>query len=304
MPEQFSSTLVYIHIFVLTYPIPRERITGFSNMPVKSKAEEAAMKTIREYLQSDDYYDGIEKAVYKAVSKELGKLIKRLSKIEKVHENIIERLDHNDVKLLEFESILQSKEVEITRLNHQLRNHQSSIDNFKMSLNDTEQYFRRNCIKFYGVEEMNREGNGSMNENSNDVICKLVTLGVSLTPNDIDRSHRIAAPKRDEAHGTTSLASDSARASKKPRPRAIIVKLTTYRMRTEILKVRRKQKGSGIGIDEALTKTNQDLPYAAKQHEKVKETWTSDGRVIVLLPATRGNAIKRVIRSKEELKWL
>ncbi|XP_041464626.1 uncharacterized protein LOC121415493 [Lytechinus variegatus] len=139
---------------------------------------------------------------------------------------------------------------------------------------------------------------------ADDVICKLVTerLGVSLTPNDIDRSHRIAAPNRDQATESTS---GTARApNRKSRPRAIIVKLTTYRKRAEILKMRRKLKGSGIGIDEALTKTNQDLLYAAKQHQKVKEAWTSDGRVIVLLPATRGNTIKRVIRSKEELKKL
>ena len=78
----------------------------------------------------------------------------------------------------------------------------------------------------------------------------------------------------------------------------------TYRKRSAVLRSRKKLKGSGIAIDESLTASNQDILWAAKKHDRVKEAWASDGRIIVLLAGTGNKDIKRLIRNKDELNKL
>ena len=108
----------------------------------KASAEAAALQTIHDYLKSDAFFDAIECAVEKAVDKQLSKIIERLSKIEQDNLDIMDRLVHSDGKLLELETSLQTKETEISRLNGFLRQHESTFGNFKLALNDAEQYSR------------------------------------------------------------------------------------------------------------------------------------------------------------------
>ena len=262
----------------------------------KAIAEATALQTIQDFLASDAFFDAIDRAVEKAVDKQLSLIVDRLTTLEQQNRQIIDRLDQNDGKLLELETRIQAKEKEISRLDDLLCRQESATQTLQIALNDAEQYSRRNCLKFYGVKEAN-----GITENTDDTICKIVNdqLGVSLTPSDIDRSHRVAAPKRDEGEREASRAG-----KKTTRPRAIIVKLATYRKRSEILKLRRKLKGTGVAIEEALTKTNQDLLWAAKRHEKVLEAWPSDGRIVILVQATRGKTMKKVIHTKQELNRL
>lgn len=263
----------------------------------KAIAEATALQTIQDYLVSDAFFEAIDRAVEKAVDKQLSKFAKRLINLEQSNKQIIDRLEQNDGKQLELESIIQDNEKSISRLNQLLHQQESATRSIHIALNEAEQYSRRNCLKFYGV----KEANGAA-ESTDDTVCAIVNdrLGISLTANDIDRSHRIAAPKRDDGDG----GQEASRAGKNSRPRAIIVKFTTYRKRSEILRARRRLKGTGVAIDEALTKTNQDLLWTAKRHEKVLEAWSSDGRIVVLLQATRGKTMKKVIHNKDELNRL
>ena len=43
---------------------------------------------------------------------------------------------------------------------------------------------------------------------------------------------------------------------------------------------------------------------SSKKSSKVVAAWTSDGRVIALVPASNGSEIKRRIRSEEDLRTL
>ena len=265
-------------------------------MAAKAKAEAAALQAIQDYLKSEEFINAIDSAVERAVDKQLTKILERLSVTEEDNKLIKDQLDQNDGKLLELETKLASKDDEIARMKDTVSHHESSIQNLQMALNEAEQYSRRNCLKFYGVKEVPK---GTM-ENTDDTICQIVNsrLEVTLHPNDIDRSHRVAAPKRDEAKAGKNASHSTNQAI---RPRAIIVKLSTYRKRNEIIKARRKLKGTKIAIDESLTKTNQELLWLAKKHEKVLEAWSTDGRIIVLLQATRGKTMTKVIHSRDEL---
>lgn len=201
----------------------------------------------------------------------------------------MEQLECNDGKLLDLETSLIAKVAEIERLNSVVDSQASSITSLKLTMNESEQYSRRNCLKFYGVKE-------SASEDTDKIVCQLATerLGVPVTIADIDRSHRVASRNV----GATDSQTSNDRAKK---PRTIIAKFCSYRVRTAVLRARRKLKGSGIGIDEALTSTNQELLQTAKKHAKVKEAWSSDGRIVVLLPASQGKTMKRTIHSKNDL---
>ena len=198
---------------------------------------------------------------------------------------IKERLDDNDGKILELETSLAARKTEIKRLNDLVDAQATSINNLELTMNEADQYSRRNCLKFYGVKESDSE-NTATNR-----------LGIPLTIADLDRTHRVASRK----NGTTDSQAQGAN-SKSRKPRAIIAKFFSYRLRSAVIRARRKLKGTGIGVDEALTSTNHELLWAAKKHEKVKEAWSSDGRIIALLPATGGKSIKRTIRSKTDLE--
>ena len=59
-----------------------------------------------------------------------------------------------------------------------------------------------------------------------------------------------------------------------------------------------------MGIDEDLTKVNADLLKKTKSTKKVIAAWSSDGRVIALLPASGGKTVKRLIRDESELDMI
>lgn len=60
--------------------------------------------------------------------------------------------------------------------------------------------------------------------------------------------------------------------SSKPRP--IIAKFTSYKIRFEVFRVKRKLKGLGLGISESLTVRRQILFNTVKQNPKVEKTLT------------------------------
>ena len=83
-----------------------------------------------------------------------------------------------------------------------------------VSNDEIEQYSRRNCLKFCGIPESNDEDCDQIILN---VVNKLMlTDGTrKLTPEDIDRTHRVGRPKR----GAITTKG----------PRDIIVKFVSYR---------------------------------------------------------------------------
>lgn len=139
------------------------------------------------------------------------------------------------------------------------------IQQLEESVDNAEQYSRRNCLRVTGLPE-------SENENTDDLILNLArSIDVELTVQDIDRSHRLGRP----ISGVS------------PRPRDIIVKFISYRSRAKFYKNRVLTKGRGhrgVFINEHLTKSRGRLLYLARRLVKsrqLKSAWTSDGVVLV-----------------------
>ena len=190
------------------------------------------------------------------------------SLLQTVIENVIERklakisdeLEKQEVKIFDLESQLEEQKAEMAAVKKASTESNRQVEQLKLQLNDQEQYSRRNCIRVFGIQE----------EPNEDCTSKVITLakniGVTLLPTDIDRSHRV---------GKSSSPTGP--------PRGIIVKFVHYGKRSELIKNRRKLKGTKVVIKEDLTAQNQQLLRATNAHEKVKTSWNKDFKIFAIL---------------------
>eukprot|EP00057_Strongylocentrotus_purpuratus_P021862 XP_011676336.1 PREDICTED: uncharacterized protein LOC105444166 [Strongylocentrotus purpuratus] len=232
------------------------------------------------------------------------------SSCQKEFVSLLDTIEKLEGRLLELESSIVDKDLKINHLTLKAEQKSSQISALMRTCNDQEQYSRRNCVRFFGVPE-------NKNEDTTAIVCKIAEekLGIQLHPSAIDRSHRVGAPIKDQAsvrdqetsHDTGNAkpsSHDNDKKMRKKRSRPIIVKFVSYQARKSVLVQRRKMKDTGISIHEDLTKHNQRLLYETRNHSKVLKTWTSDGHVVALLPATGGKTVTKGIRDFEDLRTL
>ena len=159
------------------------------------------------------------------------------------------------------------------------------------TINELEQYSRKNCINIAGAKETERE---SVRKLTKDIGR---AVGVNLTDGDIDTAHQLGR-----------------HTDGKVRP--IIVKFTTFDKRQEFYQARRKLRGASTPVDsslsaaelsqifvsDSLTKANRSVMYAARQLKndgKLAAAWTDAGRMKIRIVA---DGPTRVIRGLDELR--
>ena len=135
------------------------------------------------------------------------------------------------------------------------------VSNLEFASDKQEQYSRRNCLRISGVKEHEGE------ETDKIVIDLCNSIGVRLSEADIDRSHLIGR----------QIGS---------KPRQLIVKFTSYRMRRSVYKARSAMKttNNNVFINEDLTRVRNKLFYDARQLLKgkaVNSVWSSDGVIFI-----------------------
>lgn len=211
--------------------------------------------------------------------------------VQKEFARLYDRLDEQESRLMDVEVENKSQAKEIARLSSIVDSQRRTMDNLRITTADLEQYSRRNCLQFFGVREEN-------NESTDDLICRIANdqLGLSITKDDIDRSHRMGNLNKEP------IAKDGRPAPKRPRP--IVVKFVSYRTRHSVISRRRVLKGSSIVIQEQLTKANLYLLNIVKKKKNVETAWSSDGRVIAKVAATNGRTINKVVRSENDVNAL
>jgi hypothetical protein len=128
---------------------------------------------------------------------------------------------------------------------------------FTAKIDEAEQYSRRNNLRVYGVPEKHHE-------DSTEAVIQLAKekLDVDISKFDIDRCHRLG--KQD---------------AKKNSPRPIIVRFSTYRMRSLVFRNKRLLKNTGITIKEDLTVLRRQLMRDATEVFGLKCVWSLDGNI-------------------------
>lgn len=78
------------------------------------------------------------------------------------------------------------------------------------------------------------------------------------------------------------------------KPRPILVRFLSLRRCNEVWKNKTLLKGSRVIISEFLTKSRHDVFLEARSHFGVKRCWTTDGKIIVLLPDNKRSKIEQM----------
>ena len=133
----------------------------------------------------------------------------------------------------------------------------------------SEQYSRRNCVLLHGVKE-------EKNEKTDDIFINTISkqLGVKVEKSDIDRSHRIGAPRTNGQH------------------RAIIVKFARYNVRATVFRAKRKFKNSGMLLTDSLTRRRIQILNEARVRYGKMNVWTTDGEIFTKINNKNVNITK------------
>ncbi|XP_033727646.1 uncharacterized protein LOC117316976 [Pecten maximus] len=163
---------------------------------------------------------------------------------------------------------------DLEKENENLREHVGNLENACLELqdsqkrmcerfNDLEQHGRKNSIRIFGLKDTSEK---ETVEECKEKVVKLVNtkLNVGLRGEDIDVTHRLGK----FVNGKN---------------RNVIVKFTHRTKKHEIMKEKRMLKGSGITIFEDLTKFNQDRLKEAYRLNSVKNSYSIDGKLFVIL---------------------
>ena len=174
-------------------------------------------------------------------------------------QNMIEAKIHEAVSLNQNE--LEGIKNENKRLETELSILRETVDTFRLSLDDLEQYSRRSCLRISGIRE-------SLNEDTDKIVLDVAKdIGASISPSDIDRSHRVGKPRDGK-------------------PREIIVKMSTYKARQTLISNRKKLKDTrrNVYINEDLTKARKNIAFECRKllkDQRINQTWTYDGRIFL-----------------------
>ena len=172
----------------------------------------------------------------------------------------------------ELRNLIKLKDAKINEL-------ESKVSQLELQVDDLEQYSRRNSLRFNGIAESETE---DVTSKVIDVINNTLEVEPPVTPSDIDRLHR--SGKRLPG-----------------KPRAILVKFTSYRTRDKVIRNRGKLRPSKpidtssassirhapkqtIFVNEDLTMYRSDLLYQARQRKKkdeISDCWSWDGRILI-----------------------
>ncbi|MCG8048797.1 MAG: hypothetical protein N0E48_24860 [Candidatus Thiodiazotropha endolucinida] len=156
---------------------------------------------------------------------------------------------------------IQSIERENKALKNENKGLKSRIQKLETEIEGAEQYSRRNCLRISGIPETG-------GENTDDLILKMAgDINADVSLQEIDRSHRVGRPRENK-------------------PRDIIVKLSTFRVRQRLFKSRTSLKTNGyagVFMNEDLTKFRSGLMFTGRKLVKEKRilgAWSSNGTIL------------------------
>ena len=161
-----------------------------------------------------------------------------------------------------------------------LKNEAAELKNCNKQLEDKleeqEQYSRRNCLLIHGIP-------ASAGENTDEVALSTIQthMGISLSVQDVDRSHRL-------------------RSKNGP----IIIKFTRHNTKNLIYSNKRKLKKTGIVVTESLS--TRRLFFIKKLEKlrkegKITACWSFDGKLFYTLSTDPKKKIELVISNPESL---
>lgn len=192
---------------------------------------------------------------------------------------------------------------EVKQLKELLSEKDKVIKGLERRVDDLEQYSRMDEVIVNGLETKHRSyarvaasGTGSM-EGQDAPAEELQTLeqqlgaflsakNIAINENDISVCHLL--PRK--------------HTGAKP---AIVVRFVSRKRKDDLLRQARKLKGSGVYINEHLTKKNADIARQARilrKQSRIQATWTRNGRVLIRLNGSPEEAKVITVRDMADLE--
>ncbi|KAL4716142.1 hypothetical protein ACJJTC_013919 [Scirpophaga incertulas] len=134
------------------------------------------------------------------------------------------------------------------------------LDVLSSRIDRMETYSRRNTILFHGIPE----------ENDEDIEAKLLNILSEqmklrhINGNCIEYCHRLGSTKDQRA-------------------RPVLVRFESLRARSNVWNTKTSLKGSKISVSEFLTKSRQQVFTEARKYFGIRNCWSSDGTIVVML---------------------
>ena len=140
----------------------------------------------------------------------------------------------------------------------------AEILELRKELNRLQQHSRKDNSRIFGLKE-------TKDENCKKAVCDMLEekLGISLSVRDFSAAHRLPSENKD-----------------KPLP--MIVRFKDRSDKEVVMKNRKKLKGTGISINDDITRDNMKLMNRAENSEKFESVWFSHGKVLGKLKGPRG----------------
>jgi hypothetical protein len=144
-------------------------------------------------------------------------------------------------------------------------------NNSALKIDDQEQHARRSNLRIFGITEVH-------NEDTTVEVIRFAKrlLNVEIRKEDVDRSRRLGEKKNDVS--TT--------------PRPILVNFTNFWARRAIFSQKKKLKGTGVTVREDLTKTRHEILKTARSMYGIRNTWTTDGKVMFVRDGRTCSAVR------------
>lgn len=191
--------------------------------------------------------------------------------------NTVSDMETNIGKLETEQARLRAENMKIRE---QLKEREIKLTSQAEQLNNLEQYTRRNSVRIYGITD-----NSQMETYTETakVVVKLISnkLQIPVSLSDIDIAHRLGRFDKNAN-------------------RPIICKFVSRMKKEDVLKARRKLKGTAVVIREDLTIQNAKMLESVSHNDCVKAAWSDDGKNIAPLK----NDKKVVITSRTDIEYL
>ena len=264
-----------------TEMVPRENGSHSENV-IKKQLDEISAKLSKVLTKDDTSFikDIIKETVEQLKEKLLGSVLKRLEILEGT---VFEQ--KSDIEFLKTE--IQSKDTQIEKLKSEIHatvNEKNKESNkYEEIANTAEQYSRRNNLRMTGVPgDQDRQSSIAVTTQVVSLVNRY--LNIPINESDIDIAHRLGKFKQGEN-------------------RPVIIKFVRRQIKVDIVKNSKRFKGSGIFVNDDLTKLNAEVLASTrlKDPQNVERAWSFEGSIYVLF---KGNQQAVQIKYADYKSWL
>lgn len=253
------------------------------------KRLDSIMAKLDSIVKKEDIIE-IVKSTFK---QEMESMVEKIK--EQIYNSVVHRIDVVESEAHKTNTELDKCKATIKRLQDDIQAQHEAITGMMRTTesnkgkctkkgNEMEQYSRSNNIKIINLPEEN----GDRMETSDETTEKVIKffkekMTTDIQTSDIDIAHRLG--------------------KKLPnKQRTVIVKFLSRRHKFQCMKDRKtKLSGTGIYIVEDLTKMNQSVFTAARNHPEVETCWTRNGQVVI---KWRANQRVEQILYNDYLHWV